>query len=113
MDRNFVTKILITPFEMSVLGPLPMRLVSPLGNVTNWYAACEEVGVMPQLVYAGQRVHSLLAGPDDIWDDIVVVRYESFADLRAILDSDVYPRRAKPHRFAVVADWRFIATRAR
>lgn len=68
---------------------------------------------MPQLVFAGQRVHSLRAGPDDIWDDIVVVRYESFAELRAILDSEVYARRARPHRFAVVADWRFIATRAR
>jgi len=83
------------------------------GYVGGFYAACEEVGVTPQLVYAGQRIHSLLAGPDDNWDDIVIVRYDSFADLRAILDSDVYARRAKPHRFAVVADWRFIATRAR
>ncbi len=83
------------------------------GYVGGFYAACEDVGVTPQLVFAGQRIHGLLAGPDDIWDDIVAVRYESFADLRAILDSDVYTRRAKPHRFAVVADWRFIATRAR
>lgn len=83
------------------------------GYVGGFYAACEEAGVTPQLVYAGQRVHSLLAGPDDNWDDIVVVRYDSFADLQAILDSDVYARRAKPHRFAVVADWRFIATRTR
>lgn len=83
------------------------------GYVGGFYAACEEVGVKPQLVFAGQRIHSLLAGPDDDWDDIVVVRYDSFADLRAILDSEVYARRAKPHRFAVIADWRFIATRAR
>ncbi|WP_084579353.1 hypothetical protein [Sphingomonas azotifigens] len=83
------------------------------GYVGGFRAACEAVGVTPQLLYAGQRIHGLLAGPDDHWDDIVVVRYESFADLRAILDSDVYARRAKPHRFAAVADWRFIATRAR
>lgn len=83
------------------------------GYVGGFYAACEEVGVTPQLVYAGQRIHGLLAGPDDDWDDIVVVRYDSFADLRAILDSEVYARLAKPHRFAVIADWRFIATRGR
>jgi hypothetical protein len=83
------------------------------GYVSGFYAACEQAGVTPQLVFAGQRIHGLLAGPDDRWDDIVVVRYDGFADLRAILDSDVYARRAKPHRFAVIADWRFIATRAR
>lgn len=83
------------------------------GYVGGFYAACEAAGVTPQLLYAGQRVHSLLAGPDDHWDDIVIVRYDSFADLRAVLDSAVYARRAKPHRFAAIADWRFIATRAR
>lgn len=83
------------------------------GYVGGFRAACEDVGVTPQLVFPGQRIHSLLAGPHDDWDDIVVVRYDSFGDLRAILDSEIYARRAKPHRFAVVADWRFIATRAR
>lgn len=83
------------------------------GYVGGFYEACEDVGVTPQLVFAGQHIHSLLAGPDDDWDDIIVVRYDSFADLRAILDSEVYARRAKPHRFAVIADWRFIATRGR
>ena len=83
------------------------------GYVGGFRAACQEVGVPPQLVYAGARIHGLLAGPDDIWDEIAVVRYDSFSDLRAILDSDVYARRAKPHRFAVIADWRFIATRGR
>jgi uncharacterized protein (DUF1330 family) len=83
------------------------------GYVSGFHAACEATGVTPQLLYAGERIHNLLAGPDDHWDDIVVVRYDSFADLRAILDSDVYASRAKPHRFAAIADWRFIATRAR
>lgn len=83
------------------------------GYVSGFHAACEAAGVTPHLIYAGQRIHNLLAGVDDRWDDIVVVRYDSFADLRAILDTDVYVRRAKPHRFAVIADWRFIATRAR
>lgn len=83
------------------------------GYVGGFRAACESTGVIPELLYAGQRVHNLLAGPDDHWDDIVVVRYDSFADLRTILDSDVYARHAKPHRFAAIADWRFIATRGR
>lgn len=83
------------------------------GYVGGFRMACEALGVTPQLLYAGQRIHGLLAGPDDQWDDIVVVRYDGFADLRAILDSDVYACRAKPHRFAAIADWRFIATRAR
>jgi hypothetical protein len=83
------------------------------GYVGGFRAACEELGVVPQLLFAGQRVHSLLAGADDDWDEIAIVRYESFADLRSTLESDTYARCAKPHRFAAVADWRFIATKPR
>lgn len=83
------------------------------GYVGGFHAACEDLGVVPQLLYAGSRICSLLAGPDDDWDQIAVVRYDSFADLQRILDSQTYQLRAKPHRFAVVSDWRFIATRAR
>ncbi len=83
------------------------------GYVGGFRAACEEIGVAPQLLFAGPRVYGLLASPDDNWDEIAVVRYGRFADLRKILDSDTYVRRAKPHRFAVLADWRFIAAQAR
>ncbi|WP_126975643.1 hypothetical protein [Frigidibacter oleivorans] len=83
------------------------------GYVGGFRKTCEELGITPQLLFAGPRVHSLLAGPDDNWDEIAVVRYERFGDLRKILESSTYARLAKPHRFAVLADWRFIATRAR
>jgi hypothetical protein len=83
------------------------------GYVGGFREACAAVGVIPERLYAGARVHGLRAGPGDDWDEIAVVRYDSFADLRRVLDSETYRSRAKPHRFAVVADWRFIATRAR
>ncbi|WP_338661977.1 hypothetical protein VQH23_17310 [Pararoseomonas sp. SCSIO 73927] len=83
------------------------------GYVGGFRAAAAELGVSATLVYAGHWVSGLLAGPEDGWDDIVVVRYERFADLRAILASESYARGAVPHRLAGIADWRFIATRAR
>lgn len=83
------------------------------GYVGGFREACAELGVEPELVYAGPRVVGILAGPGDDWDQIAVVRYKQFSDLKRILESETYARRAKPHRFAVVADWRFIATRDR
>lgn len=83
------------------------------GYVGGFRAACEEVGVIPELLYAGKQLSGILVGPNDDWDEIVVVRYRSFADLRKILDNETYIRAAKPHRFAVIANWRFIATRDR
>lgn len=83
------------------------------GYVGGFREACEEVGVVPELLFAGPRLYSLIGGPDDDWDEIALVRYDSFAALRAVMDSEIYRRRAMPHRFAVIADWRFIATKAR
>nr|WP_245198566.1 hypothetical protein [Jiella mangrovi] len=83
------------------------------GYVGGFRAAAQEVGVEPALVYAGIRLTGLLTGQEDDWDEIAVVRYERFADLRRILESQTYTLKAKPHRFAVVAKWRFIATRGR
>ena len=83
------------------------------GYVGGFRESCAEVRVVPQVLFAGPRVHSLLAGHDDDWDEIALVRYDSFADLRKILESKTYAQRAKPHRLAVVADWRFIATKCR
>ncbi|MBW6526513.1 hypothetical protein KZ813_06635 [Sphingomonas sp. RHCKR7] len=83
------------------------------GYVGGFRRAAEELGIAPELVYAGTRLAGLLVGPDDDWDEIVVVRYAGYADLRRILVSDTYVQHAKPHRFAVLADWRFIATKDR
>src|SRR5581483_5389469 len=70
-----------------------------------------EMGITVERVYAGRRQHGVLAGPEDDWDDIVIVRYERFADLRKIVESEAYATTASPHRLAGVAKWRFIATR--
>lgn len=83
------------------------------GYVSGFRETCAQLGIEPALLYAGPRMAGILAGPDDDWDEIVVVRYSRFGDLQRILDSETYALRAKPHRFAVLADWRFIATRAR
>lgn len=83
------------------------------GYVGGFRLAAEELGIAPELVYAGAQLAGLLVGQDDLWDEIAIVRYADFADLRRILASDTYVRHAKPHRFAVLADWRFIATKER
>ena len=74
-------------------------------------AVAGELGVAGvEVVLAGSRKAGLIAGPDDDWDDIVVVRYRSFADFRRIVESDRYLKTASPHRVAAVANWRLIAT---
>jgi uncharacterized protein (DUF1330 family) len=57
------------------------------------------------------HVHEVLVGAEgEQWDDIVIVRYSSFAALRRILQSPAYEEQAAPHRRAALADWRFIVT---
>jgi hypothetical protein len=48
----------------------------------------------------------------DDWDQIVMVRYESFGDFRSIVESEAYVGRAQPHRLAAIANWRFFATKS-
>jgi len=57
------------------------------------------------------NVRGVLVGAEgEHWDDIVIVRYSSFAALRRILESAAYEQEAAPHRRAALADWRFIVT---
>jgi uncharacterized protein (DUF1330 family) len=57
------------------------------------------------------NVRGVLVGAEgEDWDDIVIVRYSSFAALRRILESTAYEAEAAPHRRAALADWRFIIT---
>ena len=65
-----------------------------------------------ELVYAGKQLKTVFPREQEQWDDIVAVRYRSFADLRSIVDSRDYSIRAEPHRLAAVSDWRFVATRS-
>ena len=63
-----------------------------------------------EAVYVGHRIAKLVAAPDEDWDDVVIVRYRSFADFRKIVESEQYAQRAKPHHRAAIADWRLTAT---
>ena len=57
------------------------------------------------------NVHGVLVGADgEAWNDIVIVRYGSFAALRRVLESPAYAEQAAPHRRAALADWKFIMT---
>ncbi len=76
-------------------------------------AVARELGVDGiEVVFRGSRAAGLVAGPEDGWDDILIVRHRSFADLRTVLHSEPYQRLANPHRLAGVANRRFVATRA-
>ena len=73
-------------------------------------AVAAEVGVTGvEVLLKGSRTVGLIVGPDDDWDDIVIVRYPSFAAVRAIVESEQYRRLADPHRRAAVENCRFIA----
>ena len=57
------------------------------------------------------NVRGVLVGTEgEAWDDIVIVRYASFATLRRILESPGYEKSAAPHRRAALADWKFMVT---
>ena len=66
----------------------------------------EEYGVF----WVGEVHRRLVGAEGEHWDDVVIVRYASFAALRRILDSPAYEQVAAPHRRAALADWRFIVT---
>lgn len=82
------------------------------GYAGAFQSIARELGIATQLIYAGDRSHGLIAGPEDDWDAIVIVRYDRFSDLKRIVESDTYRMAASPHRLAGVANWRFFATRA-
>jgi uncharacterized protein (DUF1330 family) len=66
----------------------------------------EDYGVF----WVGHVRGMLVAAEEEHWDDIVIVRYSSFATLRRILDNPRYEEEAAPHRRAALADWRFMVT---
>lgn len=81
--------------------------------VGGFRAACVEAGVAPEVVYAGRLVAGdLINGIEDDWDEIALVRYPSFGDFRSIIATETYAREARPHRLAVLANWRFSLTQA-
>lgn len=82
------------------------------GYAGAFQAIAQKLGITSQLIYVGDRLHGLLAGPDDDWDAIVIVRYDRLSDLKMIVENEAYAQVASPHRRAGIANWRFFATRA-
>ena len=67
------------------------------GYAGAFVAVAKELGVEGvEIVFVGSRKHGLVAGPDDDWDDIVLLRYPSFADFRRIVESGQYLRQPIP-----------------
>lgn len=71
-------------------------------------SATEGFGI--ELFWIGKVGSLLVAPPEEVWDDIAIIRYPDFATFRRMADSVEYHRDAEPHRLAALADWRLIAS---
>ena len=60
-------------------------------------------------IFLGAMLACLVGPTDELWDDVVLVEYPSFAAFRSIAESLEYKRDAAPHRKAALEDWRLIA----
>ena len=102
--------------EVAYPSDAPNMQPDPASALYKGYAAAfveiaQELGVEGvESVFIGHRQAGLVATPEDDWNDIVVVRYRSFADFRKIVESEQYAQRARPHHRAAVANWRLTAT---
>lgn len=75
----------------------------------NAVAAAEGVTGI-EILYLGNVAAALAALAGEHWDNIVLVKYPSFAAFRAVTESPKYLAEAYAHRKAALADWRLIAT---
>ncbi|MDR7144796.1 hypothetical protein [Rhizobium sp. BE258] len=84
-----------------------MKTTSRAAYYEGYASAFQEIaarlGISTELVYAGSQLMTLLPKESETWDDIVIVRYSSLADLVAIIDSPDYASQAEPHRVASIA----------
>lgn len=62
-----------------------------------------------ELVWAGHAAGSLIAPPDEHWDDVLLVRYPSIEAFMTMVGDPDYLACAR-HRTAALADSRLIAT---
>lgn len=70
-------------------------------------AACvREVGA--EVIWSGHSVGSLIAPPEESWDQVVLVRYPSIDAFMAMIESEEY-RGVVKHRTAAVKDSRLVA----
>lgn len=71
-----------------------------------------ELGVRsPDVVFLGEAHTNLMAGKHEgeSWDFIVMVRFDSFASFRSVLDDEIYIKTIQPHRLAAVREFRSFA----
>lgn len=65
----------------------------------------------PDVIFLGKAHTNLMAGQHEgeSWDFIVMVRFDSFASFRSVLEDQVYIKTIQPHRLAGVRDFRSFA----
>ena len=80
------------------------------GYLPAFGAVAAQAGVELEVLYYGQVHAALVASPGERWDDVVLVRYPSFAGFRRIVGGAAYAQKADHHRLAALADWRLVAT---
>lgn len=66
-------------------------------------------GTDVSVAWNGAVLTALVAPPGERWDELVIVRYPSYAAFRAIVESASYEAEAAPHRLASLDDWRLMA----
>lgn len=70
-------------------------------------AACVKA-VGAEVIWSGHSVGSLIAPPDESWDQVLLVRYPSIDAFMAMIESPDYKGVVK-HRTAAVQDSRLVA----
>jgi uncharacterized protein (DUF1330 family) len=70
-------------------------------------AACVKA-VGAEVIWSGHSVGSLIAPPDESWDQVLLVRYPSIDAFMAMLESPEYKGVVK-HRTAAIKDSRLVA----
>lgn len=73
-------------------------------------AACVKA-VGAEVIWSGHSVGSLIAPPDESWDQVLLVRYPSIEAFMAMIESSEYKGVVK-HRTAAVQDSRLVANLA-
>ncbi|KEF54038.1 uncharacterized protein A1O9_09833 [Exophiala aquamarina CBS 119918] len=71
-----------------------------------------ELGVKsPEVIFLGRANTNLISGlhEGESWDLIVMVRFNSFASFRSVLEDPVYKKSIAPHRVAGTRDFRSFA----
>lgn len=71
-----------------------------------------ELGVKsPDVLFLGQAHTNLMAGEHqgEAWDLVLMVRFDSFASFRSVLEDPVYITTIQPHRLASVRDFKSFA----